>query len=37
MITDDKAVDDTHRMDLLLARQLRYGIWLVSRVKNWQH
>jgi hypothetical protein len=32
MITDDKAVDDTHRMDLLLARQLRYGIWLASSV-----
>ena len=32
MITDDKAVDDTHRMDLLLARQLRYGIRLASSV-----
>jgi uncharacterized membrane protein len=32
MITDDKAVDDTHRMNLLLARQLRYGIWLASSV-----
>ena len=32
MITDDKAVDDTQRMDLLLARQLRYGIWLASSV-----
>ena len=32
MITDDKAVDDTHRMDLLLARQLRYGIWFASSV-----
>ena len=32
MITDDKAVDDAHRMDLLLARQLRYGIWLASSV-----
>jgi uncharacterized membrane protein len=32
MIMDDKAVDDAHRMDLLLARQLRYGIWLGSTV-----
>jgi uncharacterized membrane protein len=32
MITVDKAVDEPRRMDLLLARQLRYGIWLASSV-----
>ena len=29
---DDKAVDATRRMDRLLARQLKYGIWLASSV-----
>jgi Protein of unknown function (DUF1634) len=32
MITDDKAVDEPNRLNLLLARQLRYGIWLASSV-----
>jgi hypothetical protein len=30
MIKDEKAVDDTHRLGVLLARQLKYGIWLGS-------
>ncbi|MGY3609805.1 DUF1634 domain-containing protein [Bradyrhizobium sp. Leo121] len=32
MIADDKALDETRRMDRLLARQLKYGIWLASGV-----
>ena len=32
MIKDDKTVDGTFRLERLLARQLRYGVWLASTV-----
>lgn len=32
MIMDAKTVDGTFRLERLLARQLRYGIWLASTV-----
>jgi len=32
MIMDDKAVDEARRMDWLVSRQLKYGIWFASSV-----